>query len=345
MMWISHKTMRGLCVAIGVALCAQTAAAQSDRVVALVVSAGNGTRADAVQSQLQAMGAETLRSIDPNNAEMRSMLLRFADEAQDARATLVYLDMPAVIFAEREYVLPDIAGLQFYGDGIDSPTDLFTKSIPLLAFSRTAALAEQGGAVIMTVSDPEGGLPAGFVKVSVAPQSIAGASPILVVADTAADPIIQTIAAAGQDDEVEVGALLRRMAVQDGVSVSAFPAFPVFLKTPPQPEPAPAPVAQAVEPETPSVPEPRQSNETTTPEAVEVVETTEELTILEQSLSRSAKRAIQRSLRDLGLYKGLVDGIFGPQTREAITNFQNARTEEPTGLLSRRQLLDLRTRG
>lgn len=334
-----------LSVGLGLALCTQSATAQSDRVVALVVSVGEGTaRADEVQNHLQALGAETLRSVDPNNAEMRSMLLRFADESEDARATFVYLDMPAVIFADREYVLPDSTDLISYGTGLDRPTDLFTKSIPLLAFARTAALAEQGGAVIMTVTAPVDGVPDGLTEVTNAPEGIPGASTILVVNDADADPVLLTIAAAGADDDIEVGAMLQRMAVHEGVSLSALPSFPIFLKIAPQEERIASPVS-AVEPEEPaSLPEPEEQGEQQDiVESVELLETPEELAILEQSLSRSAKRAIQSRLRDLDHYKGLVDGIFGPQTREAITAFQTTRAEDATGLLTRRQLLDLRT--
>lgn len=323
---------RILFLTIGLTLSALPAAAQSDRVVALVVSVGEGAaRADAVQAHLQAIGAETLRSADPNNAELRSMLRRFADESADSRATFVYLDMPAVAFEGREYVLPESADLPTYGGGLSRPTDLFTRAVPLLAFARTAAQAEQGGAVIITVSDAPDGLPDGLTQVVGAPDPVPGASPILVVANANSDPIMQVLAAAGRDEVVEIGATFRRMVVHDGVSMSELPNSPIFLKSPPEPDIELTPVIAPL----PDV----------QPEEAETPETLEELTILEQSLSRSAKRAIQRTLRDLGHYKGLVDGIFGPQTREAITALQTSRSEVPTGVLTRRQLLDLRASG
>ncbi|NSX53671.1 peptidoglycan-binding domain-containing protein [Parasulfitobacter algicola] len=336
---------RGLLLAIGLILSAQQASAQNDRVVALVVSVGDGeARADDVQSQLQSMGVETLRSINPNNAELRSMVRRFADESEDASATFVYLDMPAVSFEGREYVMPNGAGLLSYTDGTGRPTDLFTQAIPLLAFARTAAQAEQGGAVVTTVSEPPGGLPTGMAQIVTAPDPVAGASSIVVVSDNTADLVLQVIAAAGQDDTVEIGAMFRRMTVHDGVSVSELPNAPIFLKRAPEPVSVPDPVTVV-----PDETEPSEVVEnpvaTVPPQVVEAPETLEELEILERSMSRSAKRSIQRRLRDLGHYKGLVDGIFGPQTREAITIFQTTRSEEQTGLLTRRQLLDLRVQG
>ncbi|MDX8346890.1 peptidoglycan-binding protein [Cognatiyoonia sp. IB215446] len=330
-----QNARRHLLLTSAFGLFASVANAQDDRIVALVVSVGDGnTRANVVQEQLQAIGVETLRSNNPSNAELRSMVRRFADESEDASATLVYLDMPAVSFEGREYVLADGRGLVSYTDGVGRPTDIFTEAIPLLAFARTAAQAEQGGAVITTVSDPLDGLPVEVSQVVNAPDPVPGASPVIVVSDVDAEPVLQVIAAAGNNENVEIGAMFRRMVVHEGVSVSALPTTPIFLRKAPEvvAEPEPAPVV-------PSDPEPE----------VEIVqeapETLEELEILEQSLSRSAKRSIQRSLRDLGHYKGLVDGIFGPQTREAITAFQGTRSEDPTGFLTRRQLLDLKSQG
>ena len=303
-------------------LSAQPAMAQSDRVVALVVSVGQGAaRADAIQAQLQVMGAETLRSAGPNNAELRSMLKRFTSESANARATFVYLDMPAVAFEGREFVLPENASL-------NRPTDLFTQAIPLLAFARAAAQAEQGGAVVTTVSAAPEGLPDGLTVVQRAPDPVPGSGSILVAHYSNSDPIVQVIAAAGRDEVIEIGAMFRRMVAGGDVTVSALPPSPIYLRSPALPQVTIDPLAGQLSESRADRPE-----------------TLEDLVILEQSLSRSAKRAIQRTLRDLGHYKGLVDGIFGPQTRAAITAFQETRSEDPTGVLTQRQMLDLRTAG
>ena len=311
---------RILLTTVSIVLSALPAVAQTDRVVALVVSVGAGAaRADAMQAQLQAMGVETLRAGDPNNAELRSILKRFADEASDARASFIYADVPAVAFQGRQYVLPE-------GSRLGRATDLFTQGIPVQAFARSTAQAEQGGAVVMTVSAPPSrGIPSGLVPVTGAPDPVAGSSPIVVAPVADADPLVRAIAEAGRAEVVELGAMLGQMATGRGVSVSALPATPAYLR---RPATAPAPLSDAVPVVT---------------VRADVPETLEELEILEQSLSRSAKRAIQRSLRDLTFYKGLVDGIFGPQTRQAIIAYQQIRSETPTGVLSRRQLLDLKS--
>jgi len=304
----------------------------SDRTVALVVSVGDGgARADAVQTQLQLMGAETLRAADPNNAELRSILQRFAREAEDSRATFVYLDAPAVTFEGRDYVLPAEATL-------GRSTDLFTQAIPTLAFARSAALSEQGGAVVLTVTAPPTGLPGGIGKVVRAPDAVPGAGAVVVAEIGAFGPVLTVLEDAARQEEVDLGTLLRGMFTKDGVTLSDLPPNRILLRAAPEPEPAaepetPAPIADAGPAPAPVL--------AATPEPEAPAETVEELRILEQSLSRSAKRTIQRALRAEGFYRGLVDGIFGPQTREAITAFQQSRSEDTTGVLNRRQLLDL----
>ncbi|MEM9757242.1 MAG: peptidoglycan-binding domain-containing protein, partial [Pseudomonadota bacterium] len=51
-------------------------------------------------------------------------------------------------------------------------------------------------------------------------------------------------------------------------------------------------------------------------------------------LSRNARREIQRALSLLGFDTGGVDGIFGPATRRAISNWQVAQRIEATGFLT-----------
>ncbi|MCD2184695.1 peptidoglycan-binding domain-containing protein [Rhizobium sp. GN54] len=314
------------------------ATAQSERVVALVVSVGDGTaRADAVQTQLQLMGAETLRADGPNNAQLRSIVTRFAREAADSRATFVYLDAPAVNFEGRTFVLPKGATLK-------NPTDIFTQGIPIQAFARSSAQAEQGGAVAMMVAGQPGELPDALTVTDRAPESVPGSAAVLVAAVDAFEPLLAIVETAATQEEIELGAMLKQMSSQAGVTVSDIPRIPILLRigTPP---PAPARVDTAATtapaialPEAPATPS---APETASGEQSEPQETLEELTLLEQSISRAAKRSIQRKLRDLGHYKGLVDGIFGPQTRDAIKTFQTSRSEEPTGLLNRQQQLDL----
>ena len=54
-------------------------------------------------------------------------------------------------------------------------------------------------------------------------------------------------------------------------------------------------------------------------------------------LDRKKKVLVQRGLASLGLYKGFMDGAFGPKTRESIRGWQKAKGYEETGRLTREQ--------
>ena len=54
-------------------------------------------------------------------------------------------------------------------------------------------------------------------------------------------------------------------------------------------------------------------------------------------LDRKKKVLVQRGLASLGLYKGFMDGAFGPKTRESIRSWQKAKGYEETGRLTREQ--------
>lgn len=55
------------------------------------------------------------------------------------------------------------------------------------------------------------------------------------------------------------------------------------------------------------------------------------------------RRAVQRSLRELGLYKGGIDGAFGQGTRRAIARWQIDRGDDSSGYLTLDQFRDLKS--
>ncbi len=59
------------------------------------------------------------------------------------------------------------------------------------------------------------------------------------------------------------------------------------------------------------------------------------------TLSESDVRQVQQALNQAGYNAGRVDGIWGPQTRSALSNFQESEGLEPTGQLNDRSLLAL----
>ncbi len=52
-------------------------------------------------------------------------------------------------------------------------------------------------------------------------------------------------------------------------------------------------------------------------------------------------RRTQGALKELGFYDGAIDGAYGPQSRRALTRFQEARGLDPSGLPDERTLVEL----
>ncbi|WP_299611607.1 peptidoglycan-binding protein [uncultured Tateyamaria sp.] len=318
---------RALCATVFACVTGAAVLAQDDvRIVGMVVSSGVDTgRPDSALRSLNALNAEVLQATAPSNAELRAMMRRFSQEAAQADAALVFLDMPAVRFEDRIFLLPD-------GAMLNRSTDIFTEAVPLRAFARMTVLAERGGAVILSSEAPSD-LPDGMVHADTASAPLVGSSEILVVPAQDANGVLDVLSeSTDQAPSVDLRAILELMALSPGASLSALPTDPIVLRAPPVVEPVP------VEPVTVPVPELVEDAENESP-ASEA-----ELAILEQSLSPPVKRDLQRALRASGYYRGLIDGIIGVQTREAIKGFQVARSETDTGLLTPTQLLELLAR-
>ncbi|WP_299705992.1 peptidoglycan-binding domain-containing protein [uncultured Tateyamaria sp.] len=320
--------LRALWTLASVTLLAVAPAAAQDavRIVGMVVSSGaDATRAESALRSLNALNAEVLQVSAPSNAELRAMMRRFSQEAAQADAAVVFLDMPAVRFEERIFVLPG-------GARLNRSTDIFTEAVPVRAFARMAVLAERGGAVILS-SEALSDLPEGVEHADVASAPLVGSSEILVVPAQQASGVLDVLNEKTDiTPSVDLRAVLEDMSLVPGATLSAVPADPIVLRSPPVIARAP------IEPVVIPVPEIIEDAETVTP-------TTEaELAILEQSLSPPVKRDLQRALRASGHYRGLIDGIIGVQTREAIKGFQVARSEADTGLLTPTQLLELLAR-
>ena len=313
------------------------AAAQRIGVAALVVAVDGGAgRADAVQGGFEALGAETLRADDPNNAEMRSLLMRFADVAENRDAALIYLDAPVARYGRRDFVLPSDAQLP-------EANDLLTRALPLSAFARAAAVAGNGGAVFVAASARRTALPEGVEAARDAPEDRIGMTPVVLATGAEVREMVQALATLDRSERVELGALMARMTERPGTTASTMPAAPVYLGDPPG---ASAPLAEpdsgadaATALAAPAGAGPDAASASADPYVESL--TPEALAALEQALSRSAKRRIQLGLRARGHYSGLIDGIIGQQTRQAIRAYQEAEGLEPTGYLTERRLLSL----
>jgi peptidoglycan hydrolase-like protein with peptidoglycan-binding domain len=72
-------------------------------------------------------------------------------------------------------------------------------------------------------------------------------------------------------------------------------------------------------------------------------ETPAEARASEADLTAAQKEALQTALAWAGVYDGAIDGLYGQGTRAAMAAWQDARGEEPTGVLTTRQRAALLT--
>lgn len=94
----------------------------------------------------------------------------------------------------------------------------------------------------------------------------------------------------------------------------------------------PAAGAEQAAPATPAVTEPAPEPEPEVPD-----ETRNEALRGERLLSQEERFDLQRALKSEGFYFAGIDGAFGPGTRGAMRDWQQARGYEPTGILTTRQ--------
>ena len=64
-----------------------------------------------------------------------------------------------------------------------------------------------------------------------------------------------------------------------------------------------------------------------------------------QSVDKAEIRDAQMTLQEMGLYRGQIDGLYGPNTRRAVSEFQSRQGLPRSGTLDRRtmQALDQQT--
>jgi len=60
-----------------------------------------------------------------------------------------------------------------------------------------------------------------------------------------------------------------------------------------------------------------------------------------ESLSRSDIKQVQQALQKDGFHAGPVDGIWGPETKGAVKEFQQSKQMQPTGKLDHQTVADL----
>lgn len=347
-------------------------------VAVLITSDTGNERAARFEASLQALDAETLVVEAPNDAQLRALLQRFTAVAVDTDVAIIYIDAPILMLGERAFVatpgltLPRASSLLTRA----VPVSAFARAANLAGDGGVVLLANQtydgalpaGALAASRAPGPRSGIaPVMFMADSAADRAIDIAADIFGAPRVELGALLVAMQGAG---DVSISETLARETVLRA------PA-PVVRATPPasttsriptattsaDPEPAGgdtgaqaetsddtgAAVAEAAattdtasEDSTSGLPqvsaEETAAQQTPPPATAPRVLSLEELQALENNLSRTAKRNIQRGLREQGFYRGLIDGLFGRQTRISIEAFQESLGDEPTGVLTVEQL-------
>ena len=105
----------------------------------------------------------------------------------------------------------------------------------------------------------------------------------------------------------------------------------------PEPQQAPSPPTQGAQQPTSPTPPPdqaaQQTGQTPPPAAQQAAPTTSV-----NPVAPSTLREVQTALRQSGLYQGKIDGMWGPQTKRAVTAFQQQKNLPVTGTLDQQTL-------
>ena len=351
---------------------AATAQENKVSIVALVLTANDySPSSDNILSTLGLLKAQTLRADSPNASELRSVLKRFSAAALDNDIAVVFYDGPVLKLDGREFLVPADLNLR-------RGSDLLTQAIPLSALARATALANKGGAIFVHSSNFGTNLPDGITSAQAAPDFQPGTSPILFGQSGSAMAMAAIFDEQAQGDSLELGDLLRELTARVEFTASYIPqnaiyvsqaetALPVTQETtgPATDDATDAdPVTADDSGSESAAEETTDSNDTaeegmslpqiqpaeTNEQATDVTDDTstqsddikplsiEMLQALQSGLSRAEKRTIQHGLRDFGFYSGLIDGIFGNQTKFAIEAYQESISADITGVLSISQL-------
>lgn len=136
--------------------------------------------------------------------------------------------------------------------------------------------------------------------------------------------------------EKETTPVVQEVEVVDGLSNFDLPdsSFVTSVTPAPTPPPAPEPSYPKVVRAQPMarVPAPRNA---TPPQAVQ------ESQLPKYNAGKLSKKDLQYLLKELGFYKGRIDGIIGPQSKSAIVRFQKAHGLVADGIAGRKTKAEL----
>lgn len=285
--------------------------------------------------------------VAPGGIELRrpsDLLTKAIPLSALARATALAINGGAVLVHSSGQNIDLINGVTL----VENAPVARTGTSPILVASATAAqnLADGLGAMAEAEGDIELNMAlADLASLEGVSISQMPAGKILLRQITVAEPLEIVDAPAPVAEVVE--ALTARVVENSGLALPQ--VVPVEDITEAPEDSYATTVAETVDALESAIGEPVATNEETSA-VEEMAETAEEvaelapalsievLRAMQGALSRSEKRELQQHLRALGYYRGLIDGIFGPQTARAISAYQESISAEVTGILTPAQL-------
>lgn len=301
-------------------------------------SDGSVARGKEIADLLQGRGYDVMLVSNPANATARAALRDLAAKIKGARLALVVILGHGVSGSSQTFFLPSKVT-------IDRATDLLSRGISLGNIAQIVRQAN-AGAVCFMMTAPNFDKP--IEAVSMRPQ-FQGEFPgnvAVAISNSSKIPVSRMDGSAQQAarDLITLlqstpGADLKQLldtcsAHQQGMVGGTIANVSI---TPPAPPKSQAPEAGKVAAPAPPQPPPPPA---ATPAAVSE-EQLQTLQTLEGMLDPRQVRRIQTRLTSLGFYKGPIDAIVGPLTREAIRDYQKGARQAETGYLNPSQLKDL----
>lgn len=287
--------------------------------------------ANLTASTLSRAGVKVTRLDNPSNARTGAAIAAFGDEvaATPKSRALIYFCGYVAAFSDRLFLVPVEARLE-------QPTDLLSQGILARQVLGAAVSADsEAGLVLMDVATLPGqpGLAPSDLASLVRPAAAAhGGLAVAALSPSAMGPA--PLAAALADTlgtgQLELMSGLKAMqnllAPTRTLTTVSMPNEPSWLVGS-----APsAPTAPAAPAAVPGAPPPSAAAEPPSPTAPPAPRAASEPNPAE-------RRRLQLALQRLGYFKGRVNGVFGPDTLNAIRQFQRDSNEEATGRLTATQ--------
>lgn len=290
-----------------------------------------GTTRDLVTESLRQAGfaVETLRNA--SSGEMIAALNRLRSDHKSPAVVVFYFAGYARQMNGTNYLLPTTVALQTAFDllsqGVDLNgvlNDLRATQAPLQLVVVDGAYAEPSLDRMERLGPALGGVKASGSALVVLGGPVGltldpGASPeamakaftdFIAQPDRPLNDVGHSFQGSGAPSESRRG----RLPMFVGESLAGRTTLAALMQPPPLVEPTPQATSSAKDVPAESAP----------PASVES---------FESGLDASGRRRVQEALRGIGLYRGPIDGIFGPLTREAITIFQRSRGLPANGTL------------